>query len=93
MSEREVQALEAIGRALSEVGKVLSEVVGPFAAREARMARREEERVELAFDPSCNQCAGTLVTTGERCVEDAIKDGLCKRHWRLKNSRRAKSAW
>ena len=36
-------------------------------------------------DPATDWCSAEL-DKGGRCTMDAVKDGLCKRHWRAKNS-------
>lgn len=36
-------------------------------------------------DPANDWCSAAL-KDGRRCVNDAVKDGLCKRHWRERES-------
>ena len=39
--------------------------------------------------PSENWCEGINLTKreGERCLRDAVADGLCKHHWRYANGK------
>ena len=39
------------------------------------------------IDPAANWCEGET-TEGQRCLKDAVVDGLCVTHWRERESRK-----
>ena len=53
------------------------------------MLKAWEMRIAEA-DPEIDWCAGRT-ENGERCQRDAVRDGLCKQHWRARNVKPGKS--